>query len=147
MRALGVAAALTSAASWALTAVLWRRLGDEISPYAMNLAKGLIGGAYLALALVLVGAGRVDARACLALALSGVFGIALGDTWYFKCLVSLGPRLATLIGALGPVATAVLAALLLGERPSPVAWLGVAAASAGAAWVVLDGLPRAGAPA
>ena len=44
---LGSAAALLSAASWALGSILFRRLGDALSPTAMNLTKCLIGLLYL----------------------------------------------------------------------------------------------------
>lgn len=136
---LGAAAALGAAVSWALTSVLWRRMGDELSANEMNLAKGLIGCAYLTVGLLIVGARPVGAREFAYLGLSGALGIALGDSCYFVSLVGLGPRLATLLGALSPILTAVLAVALLGERPSASAWLGILAASAGVAWVMQDG--------
>jgi drug/metabolite transporter (DMT)-like permease len=140
---LGAAAARGAAAAWALTSILWRRMGDELSPNEMNLAKGLIGSAYLAIILCFVGAHHVGAREFVFLGLSGVLGIAVGDSCYFTSLIGLGPRLATLLGALGPILTAILAVAFLGERPSPAAWLGIFAASGGVAWVLLDGRPGA----
>lgn len=142
---LGAAAALAASASWAVTSVLWRRMGDEMSANEMNLAKGLIGSAYLALLVCLVGVRPVGARELAYLGLSGALGIAIGDSLYFVSLIDLGPRLATLLGALSPILTAMLAVVLLGERPSPGAWLGILAASAGVAWVLQDG--RSGAAA
>lgn len=140
---LGAAAALGAAASWALTSVLWRRMGDELSANEMNLAKGLLGSAYLALLLCFVGVRPVGARELAYLGLSGALGIAIGDSCYFVSLVGLGPRLATLLGTLSPILTAVLAVVLLGERPSSAGWVGIFAASGGVAWVLQDG--RAGA--
>lgn len=136
---LGAAAALGAAASWALSSVLWRRMGDELSADEMNLAKGLIGSAYLALILAFAGAHPVALGDFACLGISGALGIALGDSLYFDSLVGLGPRLATLLGALGPILTAILAVLLLGERPSAAAWLGILAAAGGVAWVLLEG--------
>lgn len=119
-------------------------MGDELSANEMNLAKGLLGSAFLALALCAAGARPVGARDFASLGLSGVLGIAVGDSLYFVSLVGLGPRLATLLGALGPILTAILAVAFLGERPSPAAWLGIVAAAGGVAWVLLEGRPDSG---
>jgi len=129
---------LVSACSWALGAILWRKLGDRLSPYGMNLAKTAVGALFLGMALLAVGVEPVGARSVAYLALSGILGIAVGDTFFFLALMELGPRRASLLGALNPVAIAVAAAALLGERPTPAAWAGIAAASFGVGWVLWE---------
>ncbi len=129
---------LLSACSWALGAILWRKLGETLSSYGMNLAKTAIGTLLLGIILFAMGAEPVGGRSVAYLALSGIVGIAVGDTFFFLALMELGPRRASLMGALNPVAIAVAAALFLGERPSAAAWAGIAAASFGVGWVLWE---------
>ncbi len=132
---------LLSACSWALGAILWRKLGEQLSSYSMNLAKTAIGALFLGAVLLVGGVGTVGARPALFLALSGLLGIAVGDTFFFLALMRLGPRRASLMGSLSPVAIALSAAALLGERPTPAAWAGIAAASFGVGWVMRERAP------
>lgn len=141
---LGGTAALLSAAAWALSSILFRRLGDEASPSGMNLGKCVIGVLAIGAILIFTGLELLPLRDFLYLGLSGLLGIALGDTLFFSSLVNLGPRLALLIGALGPVFTVVMAVVFLGERPSPVAWAGIAATLAGVNWVLWGSVPKDG---
>jgi len=50
----------------------------------------------------------------------------------------LGPRRASLMGALNPVAIAVSAAVVLGERPTAGVWAGIAATTIGVGWVLWE---------
>lgn len=139
---LGGLAALGSAASWALTSIMFGNLGEEVPPEGMNLAKCLMGSAMLAAAVPLAGFEPVGIKAALYLGLSGLLGIAAGDTFYFRALVHLGPRLTVLFGALGPALTVLLAVLLLRERPGPAVWAGIALVTAGVAWVMWEQAPE-----
>ena len=130
--------ALLSACSWALGAILWRKLGEELSAYSMNLGKTVIGSVLLGLALLSIGIEPVDLHSVIFLALSGVIGIAIGDTFFFLSLLNLGPRRASLMGALNPVAIALTAAMLLGERPTPAVWGGIVITSVGVGWVLQE---------
>ena len=129
---------LLSACSWALGAILWRKLGEELSSYSMNLGKTVLGSIYLGLLLLFVGYQPVDMRSVIFLAMSGIIGITIGDTFFFLALMRLGPRRASLMGALNPVAIAVAAAFFLGERPAPGAWAGIAATTFGVGWVLWE---------
>lgn len=136
---LGVLAALASALAWAVGSILFRRIGERASPSAMNLTKSLIGIVILGVAVVLTGVTRVDAESFWRLAASGLLGIAVGDTLFFAALVRLDPRLTLLLATVGHVFTVILAALLLDERPGPVAWGGIALVIAGVGWVLQAG--------
>lgn len=137
-------AALASSASWALGAVLWRRLGNFLSPFGSNLSKGLIGSVYLAAALAFLDLRPTSGPALAWLGLSGVLGIAVGDTFFFRALMELGPRLASLLGTLNPVLIALSAAALLGERPAATTWTGIGLTAAGVGWVLWERAPEAG---
>ena len=123
--AVGMMAALGSAASWAVGSILFKRLGEKISPLAMTLAKGLISVVLLGLALVLTGYNSLPQQALLLLIVSGLLGIALGDTFFFAALQDLGPHLLVLLLMLGQVLTIVLALIFLGEMPTQSVWLGI----------------------
>lgn len=110
----------------------------------MNLGKSIIGCLCLAVVILFVGRGEVSLRAFIALALSGLLGIAVGDTLYFMSLMQLGPRLSSLMGTLTPVITAILAILILGERLSLLACGGVFLTLSGVAWVVSERIPQKG---
>lgn len=136
---IGIAAALASGLAWAIGSVLFRRIGERASPSAMNLAKSLLGIVLLGVAALIGGLGAIDAEAAWRLAASGVLGIAVGDTLFFAALVRLEPRLTLLLATVGHVFTVVMAALLLGERPAPLAWGGIALVLVGVAWVLQAG--------
>jgi drug/metabolite transporter (DMT)-like permease len=120
-----MAAALGSALSWALGSVLFRRLGDRLPPVSLTFAKGAVGTLLLGVAAAFVGWQPVGIEAAVLLALSGLLGIALGDTLFFMALNSLGAQATVILFTVGQVLTVVMAVLWLGERPNPMDWAGV----------------------
>jgi drug/metabolite transporter (DMT)-like permease len=72
------------------------------------------------------------------LALSGLLGIALGDTFFFEALNDLGPQPLLVLAVLGQVLTVISAVLFLHESPALGAWTGVSLVIIGVA-VVLRG--------
>jgi drug/metabolite transporter (DMT)-like permease len=138
---IGCLAALGSALAWAVGSILFRRIGDHASPLGMNLGKGLLGLVLLGVALLLVGTTPMSARTVFWLALSGVVGIALGDTFFFMTLMRLDPRLTLLLATVGQVATVFMAMLFLGERPGALAWAGIPLVLAGVTWVMSEQMP------
>lgn len=141
---LGAAAALVSAASWALAAILWRFLGEDVAPAGMNLGKAVLGSCLLGGGLFIAGSAPIGREDLLLLVLSGLLGIALGDTLFFYSLMHLGPGLSVLLAALTPVCIAVASALFLGERHSVLVWTGIGATVGGIVWVLLETSPDGG---
>jgi drug/metabolite transporter (DMT)-like permease len=146
----GVSAALGSAASWAIGAILFKQLGETLSALAMTLVKGAASVVLLALALLAVKTGiipglnleLIDNKDLALLAFSGILGIAVGDSLFFAALQSLGPHLLVVLVLLGQVLTVALAVVFLGERPEFHAWLGIFLTVAGVGMVLfakLDG--------
>lgn len=124
-RTIGMAAALGSAASWALGSVLFRRLGYYLQPVALTFAKGLASLALLGIALLLVGVEPIGTRDLMLLAGSGLLGIAIGDTLFFRALNSLGAHSVVILFTFGQVLTAILAVMFLGEQPTAQDWTGI----------------------
>ncbi len=125
LRLVGIAAALGSAASWAVGSVLFQRLGEHLSPLAMTLAKGIVSVVLLALAVLLNGYEKINQTDLLLLIFSGLLGIALGDTFFFQALQDLGAHALVILGMFGQVLTVFLAVLFLGENPTPTQWTGI----------------------
>ncbi len=139
---LGSFAALASALTWAVGSILFRKLGDEISPLGMNLGKTILGTLYIGIILLLTGISPVGKREFLLLGASGLLGIALGDTLFFRALIYLGPRLTVLLGTAGPVATVLLAVIFLKERPSYLSWTGIFLVLTGITWILWKHAPK-----
>jgi len=135
---LGGLAALTSAFAWALGSILFRKIGEKATPLGMNLAKGIIGLFYLFTVATLSGFKPIPLHNIMLLGISGILGIALGDTLFFKALIYLGPRLTILLGAIGSVFTVILAVVFLHERFSLLVWCGIFLTISGVAWVLWD---------
>ncbi|OGR78008.1 MAG: hypothetical protein A2X32_11865 [Elusimicrobia bacterium GWC2_64_44] len=133
---IGGLAALLSAAFWALSAILFKLVSDKASPWGLALVKSLAGALLLGGIVSLPGLTAVPREAMLFLGLSGLLGIALGDTLFFASLDKLGPRDVLLLGTLGPAFTVLLAVVFLGERPSPYNWAGMALTLGGIYWAM-----------
>ena len=135
---LGSIAALISAVAWAYGSILFRKLTEKVSPVALTLIKSVIGMFYIGALLAFLGREKIVWSSVFNLALSGLVGIALGDTLFFKSLFYLGPRLAILLGATGPVFTVVLAVLILKESISRITGIGIAMVISGVTWVLWE---------
>jgi len=104
----------------------------------MNLFKGIVAIVCIGLVLIPMGIADITGDAFLLLAASGLVGICLGDTLYFMTINRLGSRLTLLIGSLIPVATAVIAITVLGERISLNAGIGLMLTIVGVTYVLWE---------
>ncbi|BCO17417.1 membrane protein [Alteromonas sp. KC3] len=124
---MGVFAALGTALCWAIAARLFRGTGNAFSPLTMNFWKGLISIAILAVVLVFVQPTGLTTHTILWLLLSGLIGIGIGDTCFFKALQSIGDSQAVLVAeTLAPLFTALFAMAFIGEWITWQQWVGVA---------------------
>ena len=125
---------LASAATWAVGVILYRQLGTSLAPLPLNFLKNVVVLALLLPTLPLMHGLAAPAMpaADIALALaSGVLGIAVADTLYFRALNQLGAaRMGVLGNAYSPFVI-VLSFLFLGERLGGWQLLGFALVSAG----------------
>lgn len=139
---LGALAALASAASWSVGAVLFNRLGESLSSFAMTLVKGGLSVVLLGLLTLAVGGyTEITPEAWGYLTVSGLLGIAISDTFFFSALKELGPRPIVLLATVGQVFTVLLAVILLGERLPLAGWVGVGLIIGG---ITLGMLPNEG---
>lgn len=136
----GAAAAIFAALLWAIASSIFERVGKKIVPVELNLIKGFLALLFVILSLLISGEelSNLDLHSAVLLAISGVVGIGIGDTAYFRALDLLGARRALLITMLAPAITSVIAMLFLGENLSLMAWIGIAVTIAGIAWVISE---------
>lgn len=132
----GALAALAAALCWTLASSLWRRLRTSLSSARLNLLKNLLALALQVPLVLALGGWVVPTGALALLALSGVIGIALGDSLFFAALRRLGTRRTLTIEAGGPAVTALAGAVFLGEGLKGSQWLGIALISGAVVLVV-----------
>lgn len=140
----GELAALGAAFLWALSTVIYTQLGQKIPPLALNLSKGVIAIAFIAITLILQGdylPSGMNPFSLGFLLLSGVLGIGLGDTFYFEALNHLGARRTLLLQALAPPLAALIALIFLQEALTTGAWLGILLTVLGVSWVISERVP------
>lgn len=137
---IGEWAALGAALMWAAASMLWSRI--PLSAFAMNLFKSLFGCVVVLLLILLVpsGSGKpvfsADGRAWLWLGASGLVGIFLGDTVYFRSIQILGPRRALMLASTAPLFAALFGWMLAAENVSGRGMLGLTLAVTGVIAVV-----------
>jgi drug/metabolite transporter (DMT)-like permease len=143
----GEIAALVAAVLWAVSSVVYGRVGAHIPPLQLNLIKGIIAIAFLAATIGATGElNEVIAPIPLCLLLlSGIIGIGLGDTAFLAGINSLGARRLLLLETLAPPMTTVFALIFLQERLNAGAWCGILVTILGVAWVISERVENASA--
>ncbi len=142
---IGEIAALTTACLWSVTAIVFTQASKRIGGLQVNLFRIPVAVVLLATTYFLFW-GKVDVprQAALMLAVSGIAGLVIGDTFLFSAMAIIGSRLSMLLMATVPAITAVLAYLFLGEPLTPVMIIGMMVTLAGVSWVVVERVPESG---
>lgn len=133
---LGIMAALISAFSWAIGSILFKKISETASPLGMTLSKGVIGFFLLGAVYYLEGVSAMPYNVFISLAVSGIIGIALGDTFFFLSLKDLGPKTQVVFFMLGQIITAVLGMIFLNDIPTGLEWAGIFVTISGVALVL-----------
>ena len=134
---IGVLAALAAALCWTVSSALWRQLPTSLTAVQLNLLKNWLA-LLLLLPALLARPWSHQPQALVLLGLSGVLGIALGDSLYFAALRRLGTRRTLTLDAGGPAVTAVAGLVWLTEVPTPQQWLGLGLITAALVLVALQ---------
>ena len=106
------------AAVWALAVVLFRRSGETLPAFELNLFKNGLG-VLLLIPTVWLAEGLAppdfDWQRWSIVLLSGIIGIAIADTWYLRALNLMGAARTGVVGTLFSPFVILLAILFLGE--------------------------------
>lgn len=131
---LGEALALAAPAVWGLAVVLFRRSGESMPAFELNLFKNMLALLLLVPTIALVhgfGWPSLSATEWFLVLVSGVLGMAVADTWYFRAINILGAGRAGIIASLLSPFVILLSALFLGERLGLWQWAGFVLVMAG----------------
>jgi drug/metabolite transporter (DMT)-like permease len=131
---IGEACSIGAALSWAAGVVIYKRLGESLAPGTLNLVKNVLVLAMIVPTVPLVhgfAMPSLPANAILLALLSGVLGIAVADTLYFKALNALGAGRMGVVGNFYSPFVIVLSFAFLGERLSALQLAGFALVSGG----------------
>lgn len=144
---MGEIAALVAALFWAVASTAFADIGRHISAIHLNLIKG--GLAILLMGIVLFSGSlfnisslsfttltSISGYGWLLLTVSGIIGIAFGDTAYFACIKRIGPQKGLMLESTAPLLTALLALLLYDEYLSTASWFGIMLTTLGVIIVV-----------
>lgn len=138
---LGPAAGVATSLLWVFTSLFFTAAGKRLGPLIVNTIRILIAILFLAVthrALTGLWIPDIGRRELIYLALSGIIGLAIGDQALFTAFVYIGPRLSTLVMTTSPLLAALLGWIVLDEKLTPVAMLGILLTVGGVAWVVLE---------
>lgn len=145
-------AALGAALCWSVTGIMASGAVMALGPFAFNRLRWW--QVFVMLAAIVLATGRwhgIDAADFWRIALSGIFGILLGDMMLFMTMVRLGPRrtgalfalqggqlgIVSTLSALSPVLILPVLWMLTGARLSATSWGGAALAVLGMALIFL----------
>jgi len=119
--------ALICAFMWASAVVLYKSVGDSLSSSALNLVKNSIALCLLIPTTLMIEGfvlPLLSVTDWVILAVSGVVGIAVADTFFLQALRMLGAGRTAIVASLYSPFVVILSILYLGEQLAVWQWLG-----------------------
>jgi len=141
---------ILSAAAWAVGVILYRRLGESLPPLQLNFLKNCLVFMMLLPAIPLLHGMAIPefSRSQILLSiLSGLIGIGLADTLYFRALNELGAGRMGILGNFYSPFVLVLSFIFLGDRLNFLQWCGFVLVSIGVLLASKPNAAEAGKPA
>jgi drug/metabolite transporter (DMT)-like permease len=135
----GELSALLTACLWSGSALVFAAATQQAGSFQVNITRLILAVVELALLIVILQLNvRLSGTQVMNLAISGVIGLALGDTFLFRAFQEIGARISMLIMSLAPAIAALLAYFFLGETISSIGIVGMGVTIAGISIVVLE---------
>lgn len=125
---LGEILSLASAVCWAIGVILFKHSGESLSPNSLNLFKNCVATVLiLPTALLMEGTAfpTLSLKEWVVIIVSGYFGIAIADKWYFQALRSIGASRTAIVASLYSPFVIVLSIFYLNETLLLWQWLGL----------------------
>jgi len=134
---IGEILSIASAMLWGLSVVIFKKIGETISPIALNPFKNTFALILFIITIIIVGEPLIQpvvdagesgftAYDYLLLILSGVIGIGLADTLFLKSLNLLGASISAIVDCAYSPMVITFAYIMLGERLGPLQFVGAA---------------------
>jgi drug/metabolite transporter (DMT)-like permease len=142
MNFIGEIAGLATSLFFSMTAIIFASTGRMVGSQVTNRTRLVFALVYLIILNTILFREPLpfsaDSSRWIWLSLSGVIGLSLGDAFLFQALVSVGPRLGSLLMSLAPIFGSVIAWVFFGETLSPLQITGILLALSGIGWVVMS---------
>ena len=124
---LGIALALISTMSWAICSILFKKLGEKLDAVSMATIKSTLSSVILFSIIIFTGNFlNISYDKLMPVALSGIIGIAIGDSLFFSALNRLSPLMLSLILLVCPdLFSGIFGFIFLKEMPSTLSWIGI----------------------
>lgn len=120
--------ALSCGLVWAFAVIFFKKSGESIEPFSLNLFRVAVSCLLFIATLVVFGKplfGQAPFEDYLILAGSGIIAIAISDTLFHACLNRVGAGLNAIVGTLYSPFIILFAILMLGERLNLQQFLGM----------------------
>ncbi|MDB1125637.1 DMT family transporter [Vibrio algarum] len=140
MQYLGEIAAISAALAWAVATWVYSQFSHKFSAMQMNIVKGVVASTMMLFVLPTLPLPTLvlSPSHFWILAISGIIGIAIGDSAYFSALKRIGANKTLLLESLAPPLSGILALLVLGSALSSQSWIGVVVTTIAVTYVVFQ---------
>ncbi len=143
---LGELSALLTAFLWSGTSMVFTEATTRVGSIQVNITRMILALVFLGVTISLLGESyAMSASQLHNLALSGVIGLVIGDSFLFRAFKDIGARIAMLVMSMVPAMTAVMGYFFLDESLTPLGIVGMVITIAGITIVVLERQPTAAA--
>ena len=119
----GFFAAISAVFFWTFACSIWRKESENLLPRQINIYKNVLASIFF-LPVVFTISWFSNINSILILIVSGIIGIALGDTLYINALKIIGTRKTLSFEALTPIIATILGTFSINEIYPQKVWIG-----------------------
>ena len=136
---LGEITSLLTACCWSFSSYIFTAAANRIGSVQINIDRMVLAVIILFTTITLTGISiDITKNQIINLAISGIIGLIIGDTFLFKAFTMIGTRLSMLLMSLTPAMSAILAYFFLDERIALLGIIGMIITLFGIVLVVFD---------
>jgi len=136
---LGEISALSAAMLWSCSSFVFTEATIRIGTIQLNISRMILASILLLLTLYIFSIHfEISNYQLIWLSVSGFIGLVIGDSFLFKSFQIIGPRISMLLMSFNPAIAAIFAYVIIGERLSIFAILGMMITLTGISIVILE---------
>ena len=135
----GEFSALLTAVLWSFTSIAFSHAAEKIGSVQLNMNRLLLAALFLFLTIIIFNIGyHISSYQVINLALSGIIGLVIGDSFLFKAYQLIGARLSILLMSFAPGLSAIMGFFFLSEQISLLGVIGMVVTIIGIVFVVSE---------
>jgi drug/metabolite transporter (DMT)-like permease len=139
----GEIAALLTALCWSGSSLIFSTATIRLGSVLVNISRLVFALIYLGILILALSIRmEVSTSQVIYFGISGIIGLAVGDSFLFRAYLHIGPRLSMLVMSVAPAISAVFAWFMIDEKISLLGIAGIAITVAGVVLVVYERSPR-----